>query len=169
MPSKAETTPKLNAKAGVFSAQPLPIVTGKWDSLLPRKAIYMTNGHLLVTSSADLRTCWTNWHDYFSPLGFLKKELSFFSEAEEYLDSTAAFFFLFLGPPFVAYVSSQARGQIRATAARLRHSHSNAGSRTHWARPGIKSETSWFLVRFISSLSQQELLECIILYSQLYS
>ena len=28
--------------------------------------------------------------------------------------------------------------------------HGNAGSLTHWARPGIKPATSWFLVRFIN-------------------
>jgi len=33
-----------------------------------------------------------------------------------------------LGPPPAAYGSSQARGQIRATAAGLRHSHSHARS-----------------------------------------
>ena len=29
---------------------------------------------------------------------------------------------------------------------------------THWVRPGVEPATSWFLVRFISGVSQQELL-----------
>ena len=40
------------------------------------------------------------------------------------------FFFLFTATS-MAYDSSQARGQIRATAAGLRQSHSNAGSEPH--------------------------------------
>ena len=28
--------------------------------------------------------------------------------------------------------------------------HSNAGSLTHWARPGIEPSTSWFLVGFVN-------------------
>jgi len=61
----------------------------------------------------------------------------------------------------MAYGGSQARGLIRATAAGLCHSHSNAGSEpsatyataygntgflTHRARPGIEATTSSFLV-----------------------
>ena len=43
-------------------------------------------------------------------------------------------------------------GIYSVTAAGLCHSHSNAGSVTHWVRPGIKPESSWFLVRFVSTL-----------------
>jgi len=43
----------------------------------------------------------------------------------------------------------QQRG-IQATSATYPTAHSNAGSLTHWARPGIKPETSWFLVRFVN-------------------
>jgi len=65
---------------------------------------------------------------------------------------------------------TQARGRIRATAASLHHSHSNAGpearlrstqltgnagSSTHWARPGIEHATSWLLVVFISTVPWQ--------------
>jgi len=39
--------------------------------------------------------------------------------------------FFFLGATSAAYGSSQARGQIGATAAGLFHSHSNAGSELH--------------------------------------
>ena len=46
-----------------------------------------------------------------------------------------------------AYGSSQARGQIGAVAACLHHNCSNAGSLTHWVRPGIEPLPSWILVR----------------------
>ena len=87
------------------------------------------------------------------------------------------FFFVFLfAIPWAtaeAYGGSQARGLIGATASGLHHSHSssgsklclwptpqltgNAGSLTHWARPGIKPETSWFLVGFTFAAPRQEL------------
>ena len=35
--------------------------------------------------------------------------------------------------------------------------HSNAGSPTHWARPGIEPASSWILVGFISTVPQWEL------------
>ena len=70
----------------------------------------------------------------------------------------------------VAYEGSQARGLIRAVAAGLRQSHSNAisepclwptpqltantGSLTHWVRPGMESVSSWMLVRFVSNEPQ---------------
>jgi len=40
--------------------------------------------------------------------------------------------------------------------------HSNTGSFTHWARPGMEPATSWFLVRFVSTVAQQELLTFLI-------
>jgi len=49
-----------------------------------------------------------------------------------------------------AYECSQARSWIRAIAASIHHSHSNAESLTHWARPGIEPASSWMIVRFIS-------------------
>ena len=75
----------------------------------------------------------------------------------------------------MSYGGSQDRGQIRATAASLHHSHSNlgsephlqpmaqlthsnAGSLTHRLRPGIKPATSWLLVGFVSAVTQWELL-----------
>ena len=33
--------------------------------------------------------------------------------------------------------------------------HGNARSLTHWARPGIESTTSWFLVRFVLAVPQR--------------
>ena len=50
----------------------------------------------------------------------------------------------------------QQRG-IWAASATYTTAHSNAGSWTHLARPGIKSTTSWFLVGFISAASRWEL------------
>ena len=41
------------------------------------------------------------------------------------------FFFLLFGAALTAYGSSQARGQIGATATGLHHSHSNVGSEPH--------------------------------------
>ena len=40
--------------------------------------------------------------------------------------------------------------RIRAVSATYTTAHSNAGSLTHWARPGIEPTTSWFLVGFIN-------------------
>ena len=59
------------------------------------------------------------------------------------------FFLLFRAIP-ATYRSSQARGRIGAMAASLHHSHSNARSSTHQARPGIKLTSSWILVGFVS-------------------
>ena len=104
----------------------------------------------------------------------------------QYLNFENAFYFLFLFflfcffegggsiPP--AHGSSQARGQIRPTAAGLHHSHSNKGSEprmqpipqlmatldpqpTHQARPGTEPTFLRILVRFISTAPQQELPE----------
>ena len=78
------------------------------------------------------------------------------------------FFFLpFLGPfPRHMEVTPKARGLIGTIATGLHHSHSNTGSEphlqpyttthsntgslTHWARPGIEPTTSWFPVGFVS-------------------
>ena len=60
-----------------------------------------------------------------------------------------------MGTP-VAYGSSWARGYITVAAANLCHSHSNATSLTHRARPGINPESSWLLVRFLTAEPQWE-------------
>ena len=54
----------------------------------------------------------------------------------------------------MAYGSSQAKHRIRATPAGLHHSHSNAGSLTHWVRPGIRPTSSWILVGFVTTEPQ---------------
>ena len=75
------------------------------------------------------------------------------------------FFFFFRATP-AAHGNSQPRGQIRATADSLYHSHSNcripaesvtyntvrsrAGSLTYWARPGIEPTSSWILIEFLT-------------------
>ena len=70
--------------------------------------------------------------------------------------------FVFLGPH--PQHMEALRGWIRAVAASLHHGHSNtgsephayttdhvnAGSLTHWARPGIESKSSWIPVGFVS-------------------
>ena len=85
-------------------------------------------------------------------------------------------FILLFRATSTAYGSSQARDLIRAVAAGLCRSHSNARSKprrqptlelttahhntrsfTHWARPGIEPVTSWFLVGFVSTAPQREL------------
>ena len=48
--------------------------------------------------------------------------------------------------------------QIWAVSATYARAYSNAGSLTHWARPGMEPATSWFLIRFISSAPWRELL-----------
>ena len=53
--------------------------------------------------------------------------------------------------------TSQVRGPIRAMAASLHHSHSNSGSLTHWARPGMEPASSRFLVGFITAAPRWEL------------
>ena len=76
---------------------------------------------------------------------------------------------------FVPNGSSQARGWIRATAAGLPHSHSNARSEPHlqltphltamrdpliyWAGPDIKPASSQISLGFVSAEPQQELQE----------
>ena len=103
---------------------------------------------------------WENYIKYHR-----KKRLHFF---------LGGVFFFFRATP-MAYGSSQARGQIRAAAAGLHHSHSqiqaapatyttahgNARSLTHRVRPGIEPTTSCFLVGFISTVPQQRSPACL--------
>ena len=67
------------------------------------------------------------------------------------------FFFCFSGPHPRHMESSQARSWIGAAPASLHYSHSNAGSLTHWGRPGMEPASSWILVRLLSAAPQQEL------------
>ena len=89
------------------------------------------------------------------------------------------YFYCFFRAIPVAYESSQARGRIGAVADSLHTpqpqphriwavsaicttAHRNAGSLTHWGRPGIEPTSSWILVRFISPLPRWELLNSVI-------
>ena len=47
--------------------------------------------------------------------------------------------------------------QIRAVSATYTRAHSNAGSLTHCAKPGIIPRSSWTLVRFVTAEPQREL------------
>ena len=74
--------------------------------------------------------------------------------------------FVLFKPTPTAYRDSQARGLIGAVAASLHQSHttsaayttahSNIRSLIHWARPGIKPSTSWFIVGFVSTAPRWE-------------
>ena len=44
--------------------------------------------------------------------------------------------------------------------------HCNPRSLTHWSRPGIKPETSWFLVGFVSTAPQWEL-PCLCVFNKI--
>ena len=56
------------------------------------------------------------------------------------------------------------QSMIRAMSATYTTAHGNAGSSTHWAKPGIEPATSWFLVQFISTVPRRELLRLFLLY-----
>ena len=47
--------------------------------------------------------------------------------------------------------------RIQNTSVTYTTAHGNAGSLTHWARPGIEPATSWFLVGFVSAVQWWEL------------
>ena len=52
---------------------------------------------------------------------------------------------------------------IWAVSATYTTAHNNARSLTHWARPGIKLATSWFLVGFVNHWATAELLSILFL------
>ena len=54
-------------------------------------------------------------------------------------------------------VTQPQQHQILAVSVTYSTAHSNAGSFTHWARPGIEAASSWILVGFVSAVPQQEL------------
>ena len=58
--------------------------------------------------------------------------------------------------------------QIPATSATYTAAHGNARSLTHWVRPGMEPETSWFLVGFISGAPQWELRLFFIFFSTFF-
>ena len=60
------------------------------------------------------------------------------------------------GPP----MPQAQQHQIRAVSSTYTTAHGNAGSLTQWARPGIKSASSWMLVRFVSTTTTGTLRTC---------
>ena len=109
---------------------------------------------MLTISLVTICHCSKIWHYYwlYSPCCTFHPPDPFIF----YLEVCTPFLFIYLfiyllfrATP-VAYGGSQARGRIGATAASLHHSHSKARSSTHWARPGIESATSWFLIVFVN-------------------
>ena len=57
-----------------------------------------------------------------------------------------------------AYTTARAMQDPHGTSATYDTAHGNARSLTHCVRPGIKPESSWILVRFVTTESQRELL-----------
>ena len=82
--------------------------------------------------------------------------------------------FVFLRATPMAYGGSQPRGlnqsyccwpipqqcRIQAVSATYTTARGNAGSLTHWVRPGMEPPTSWFLVWFVSAAPWWELPTC---------
>ena len=71
--------------------------------------------------------------------------------------SFLSFFFCLFRATLMAYGSLKARGRIRAAAAGLHHSHSNARSLTHWVGPRIEPVSSWIPVGLFTTEPQLEL------------
>ena len=87
----------------------------------------------------------------------------FLAQSEAGVQSLNFFFFLLFRVAHVAYGGSQARDQIgavaapqpqqrriQATSVTYTTAHSDAGSLTYWARPGIEPVSSWMLVRLVN-------------------
>ena len=127
------------------------------------------------------RSCWSSWATVWTPLFKNSYKTSNISCCFLELNiGTVDRLFYFIFWSFFraapeAYGGSQARGLIGAVAAGLCHSHSNtrseahlqptyttahsnAGSLTHWMRPGIEPASSWILIKCISTEPRRELL-----------
>ena len=102
---------------------------------------------------------------YFPMLTELNiRALSFNSQKSTY--NFFLSFCLFRAAP-TANGGSQAWGPIWAVVASLRQGHSNAGSLTHWSRPGIEPTSSWMLVGFVNHWAMTGISKVhIYLYSQ---
>ena len=107
---------------------------------------------------------------HICPLSFFHPHCSQFNIGTYHFVYWFFFFLVFSMTTPTAYGCSQTRGPVGAVAAGLCHRptpqplqlgiqalpatnttvHGNAGSLTHWWRPGIEPKTSWFLVRFIN-------------------
>ena len=117
-------------------------------------------GHVPVLSHWTSKLDWTPWsylHKHFLLLTSLRPLLFFYLSLPSFPPPFLPFFCLFRAAP-VAYGSPQPKGQTGATTTSLRHSQhcqiraesminttarGNAGSLTHWARPGIEPSSSF--------------------------
>ena len=69
-----------------------------------------------------------------------------------------AFFFFFVGPHPHLMEVTRLRVKLELQMPAYTTAHSSSGSLTHWARPGIELATLWFLVGFVATAPQRELL-----------
>ena len=109
------------------------------------------------SDNARYLTCWaTREHLFFISFSFFFKSFFLFHFS----------FFVFLGlhPQHMEVprlgVQSEPQPQqhqIQAMSVTCAIAHGNAGSLTHWVRPGFKPASSWILVRFVFPVPQQEL------------
>ena len=134
---------------------------GRHSSFLPLAVKSTHRGAWKKSSQGPFATWSFSWE--VCVLSFFTRSFLFF-----------ILFFVFFKPTPVAYVSFHARGQVRASAACLHHSHSNARpepcqwptpqlnsntrSLTHWWKPGIELASSLILVGFVTTEPQWELL-----------
>ena len=111
--------------------------------------LYWPNFLLSTAFAASYRF----WKIVFS-VSFVWRYFLFFSLISSWAHlcmCVCVFYFIYF---FRAHGIGPARGQIRAAAAGLCHSH--LGSLIHRARPGIAPVASWILVRFVSTEPLQE-------------
>ena len=155
----------LDALRNFIPESPLLSQESSVNHFLPSALPSHLHPHLFLHFSAVMRPYTLRTSSGSSPLLHL-----WFRWSASLVDVAPPFFLLFRATP-VAYGGSQARGWIRATATRAQPqqlgnqaasatyttAHSNAGSLTHWARPGIEPASSWILIRLVSTAPQQEL------------
>uniref|UniRef100_A0A8D0WGU2 von Willebrand factor A domain-containing protein 8 n=1 Tax=Sus scrofa TaxID=9823 RepID=A0A8D0WGU2_PIG len=92
------------------------------------------------------------------------KKSSFFSFFLSCLSSFLPSFFLYFFPSFFLLGLHPWHMEVPRLGVELdlqlpacTTAHSNAGSLTHWVRPGMEAVSSWMLVRFVSAEPQREL------------
>ena len=123
-----------------------------------------------ANNSTQMSEEWRRIHDLRLANGRWRVEPGEEKFQREKLDFYILFFFFlsFLGLNLWHMEVPRLGGQIGAAAASLCHSHSNvgltyatahgnAGSLTHWARPGIRPAASWILVEFVIAEPPREL------------
>ena len=134
-----------------------PIVKIYFVSLLEKIKPAISTWQFCIYGMVGLWGCYSHLYHHLFCMGS-----SCHSDGSCFLVTYFFFSFLFLFCLFraapVSYGGSQARVLIGAIAAGLYHSHSNAGSLTHWMRPGVEPASSWILVRLFSAEPWWELL-----------